>query len=120
MPNVLKLSAERSGEGRTIGESYARWLLPAYDPRRRSQAAPWAETHPAESRGRKAQLGPRRVRKCVRMRILKKPNKTQHDEKREPLIISQNVRKRRGLAPGRLVFVGVCLVGTPGFEPRAF
>jgi len=53
------------------------------------------------------------------MRTLKKTNKSQHDEKREPLVISRNVRKQRGLAPGRLVFVGVCLVGTPGFEPGA-
>jgi hypothetical protein len=51
------------------------------------------------------------------MRTLKKPNKTQHDEKREPLVISRNVRKPRGLAFHQLVFVGICVVGTPGFEP---
>ena len=37
------------------------------------------------------------VRTCVRMRTLKKPNKTQHDEKRDSLVISGNVRKQRGL-----------------------
>ena len=59
----------------------------------------------------------RRVRTCVRMKALKKTNKSQHDEKRESLVISRIVRKTRGLGLGRLVFVGVCLVGTPGFEP---
>jgi hypothetical protein len=53
------------------------------------------------------------------MQTLKKTNKSQHDEKCESLVISRNVRKTRGLAFDRLVFVGVCLVGTPGFEPGA-
>jgi hypothetical protein len=37
-----------------------------------------------------------------------------------PFSSRRNVRKRRGLALGRLVFVSVCLVGTPGFEPGAY
>ena len=51
------------------------------------------------------------------MKTLKKPNKTQHDEKRDSLAISRNVRKQRGLAFGRLDFARFLLVGTPGFEP---
>jgi hypothetical protein len=62
---------------------------------------------------------PSRVRTCVRLRTLRNTNKNQHGEKCEPHVISRNVRKTRGLAFGRLVFVGVCLVGTPGFEPSA-
>src|SRR5258708_28396613 len=56
------------------------------------------------------------VRTCVRLRTLKKTNKSQHDEKCEPLAISRNVRKTRGLPFGRLVFVGACLVGAPRFS----
>jgi hypothetical protein len=52
----------------------------------------------------------RRVRTCVRMRTLKKTNKSQRDEKCEPLAISRNVRKQRGLASGKVGFCR-CLFG---------
>jgi hypothetical protein len=51
------------------------------------------------------------------MRTLKNTNKRQHGESVALRAPSQNVRKQRGLAPGRLVFAGFRLVGTPGFEP---